>query len=207
MLEGTRRQLLSAHGDKPLYFSGDASLLYQPCVAVVGSRQVSKEGASRARKLGRQLAEAGVVVMSGLAEGVDTEALSSAIQAGGRVIAVIGTPLDKVYPAKNASLQELIWKEHLLISQFSIGDVVEPGNFPQRNETMAAMSDGTVVVEASDKSGVRHQVAKCAQLKRWIFLLRSLAENHSIQWHHEYLRKEKTIVVDGVSDIIAGVSC
>ncbi len=91
-----------------VYTAGNVALLNGPCIAVIGARKVSEAGRRRARQIGRQLAEAGVVVVSGLAEGVDTEALSGAIDARGSVVAVIGTPINEAYPAKNKVLQEEI---------------------------------------------------------------------------------------------------
>ena len=83
---------------------------------------MSDDGASRARRLARELVAAGVVVVSGLAKGVDTEALSSAIESGGSTVAVIGTPLDKAYPAENARLQEQIYDGHLLLTPFGVAN-------------------------------------------------------------------------------------
>src|SRR5216684_6095013 len=145
----------------PLYIAGDASLLRLPCVAIVGTRQVSREGAARARRLARELVANGVAVMSGLAKGIDTEALTSALEASGRVIAVIGTPLNKAYPAENRQLQAKIYREHLLISPFRDGSVVQKSFFPHRNKVMAALSDATVIVEAGDTSGALHQAKEC----------------------------------------------
>src|SRR5207247_10097113 len=108
---------------------------------------------------------AGIVVVSGLARGVDTEALSAAIAAGGRVIAVIGTPIDKAYPAENKRLQEQIYSEHLLISQFPPGRRVYQSNFPERNKLMAAISDATVIIEAGETSGTLHQAAAWVRVK------------------------------------------
>lgn len=88
---------------RSLWLSGKMELVQSPCVAVVGTRDVSEDGARRARRLGRELAQRGVVVVSGLAKGVDTEAFRSAIEYGGQVIAVIGTPLDKAYPAEKCA--------------------------------------------------------------------------------------------------------
>jgi DNA processing protein len=86
-----------------------------------------------------------VIVVSGLAAGIDTAALGGAIQHHGRVTAVIGTPLSKAYPAANGQLQERIWREHLLLSPFAEGEAVFRSNFPKRNRVMAAVSDATVL--------------------------------------------------------------
>jgi DNA protecting protein DprA len=136
-----------------LYYAGNLSLLKRRAVSVVGTREVTDDGRARARKLARELAAAGVLVVSGLAKGVDTAAHTSAIDAGGATAAVIGTPLEKSYPAENAPLQEPIYREHLLLSPFGPGEPVYKANFPARNRIMALITDATVIVEASDSSG------------------------------------------------------
>ena len=137
-----------------LFIAGDAAILREGGrVAIVGSRKASRDGISRAKKLAKLLVERNMVVVSGLAEGIDTAAHTGTLEAGGRTIAVIGTPLDKVYPRQNAELQHRIIEEHLLVSQFPIGYPTNPANFPQRNRTMALIADATVIIEATDSSG------------------------------------------------------
>src|SRR5262249_20578790 len=105
-----------------IYSVGDLALLERPRIAVVGARKATQEGRRRAAQLARDCARAGVVVVSGLAEGIDFAAHTGAIDHGGRTIAVIGAPLDKVYPTKHGSLQRTIYREHLLLSPFTWGD-------------------------------------------------------------------------------------
>jgi DNA processing protein len=185
-----------------IWMAGDASLVRRPGVAIVGSRNVSPEGAARARRLARELAAASVVVVSGLAKGIDTEALKAAIDANGKTIAVIGTPIDRAYPAENKRLQEQIYRDHLLISQFVPGKKVFPSNFPERNKLMAAISDATVIVEASDTSGSLHQAAECTRLGRWLFIAKSLAENPSLLWPKDFLNYPTTRVLTNTSEIL-----
>lgn len=185
-----------------IWLAGDSSLAKLPCVAIVGSRDVSAEGAARARRLARELSAAGVVVVSGLARGVDSEALNAAIEAKGRTIGVIGTPIDRAYPAENKRLQEKLYREHLLISQFEPGKTVYPSNFPERNKLMAAISDATVIIEASDKSGSLHQAVECTRLNRWLFIAKSLAENPALRWPKDFLRYPTTRVLNHTSDIL-----
>lgn len=188
-----------------LHYAGDISLVRKKCVAVVGSRKVSPEGAARARRLARELAAAGIVVVSGLAEGVDTEAHSAAIAAGGKTIAVIGTGIDRVFPAKNGKLQEQIYREQLLITPFAPGTPVYKSNFPQRNKIMAAISDATVIVEATDESGSLHQAAECApnRLNRWLLITRSLVEDPSVSWPKKFLGGPKVKVLERTEDILS----
>lgn len=185
-----------------VFVAGDESLLERRCIAVIGARKATENGLRRARQLGRQLAEAGVVVVSGLAEGIDTEALSGAIAAGGKVIAVIGTPIDQAYPAKNKVLQEAIYSEHLLVSQFPYGQRVFPSNFPARNRTMAVLSDASVVVEASDSSGTLHQAVECQRLGRWLVIAKSVVDNPELTWPAKFIDGPKTIVLESTAQLL-----
>jgi DNA processing protein len=189
----------------PLFFAGDLSLVRSRCVSVVGSRTVSPEGAARTRRLARELAAAGVVVVSGLAAGVDTDAHSSAIAARGRTIAVIGTPLDVAYPAANARLQETIYREHLLVSPFATGARVFRSNFPTRNKVMAALSDATVIMEASDTSGSLHQAAECRpdRLDRWLFISKSMVNDPRLTWPRQFLGSPKVRILSDTADVLA----
>ena len=169
------------HAPPELFLRGDADLLVAgPCVAIVGSRKPSREGIARASRLARMLAERGIIVASGLAEGIDTAAHEAAIAAGGRTIAVLGTPLDDCFPAKNRGLQDRIMREHLAVSQFAAGTSVGRHTFPMRNRTMALVSDATVIVEASDRSGTINQGWEALRLGRSLWLAESLLQNAAL---------------------------
>lgn len=183
-------------GTGRVFVAGDTSLLSSRCIAVIGARKATDMGRRRARQLGRQLAQAGVVVVSGLAEGIDTEALTGAIEAGGKVVGVIGTPLDQAYPAKNKALQETIYTNHLLVSQFAYGERVYPSNFPARNRTMAALSDASVVIEASDTSGTLHQAAECQKLGRWLVIARNVVDDPNLSWPEKFVGKPRTAILE-----------
>jgi DNA processing protein len=172
--------------DLHVWCAGDVSLVQKTAVSIVGTRNVSPNGAARARRLAEELSEEGLVIFSGLAKGVDTEALRSAIHVGGRVVAVIGTPLDKAYPAENKRLQEEIYHEHLLISQFRPGERVFPNHFPERNKLMAALSDGTAIIEAGETSGTLHQAAECVRLQRWLFVAQSVMDDTTLSWPRRF---------------------
>ncbi len=191
--------------DISIHYAGDISLLQRPCVAIVGTRQVSEAGEKRARRLARELANRGVVVVSGLAAGVDYQSHMSAIHASGHTIGVIGTPLDKAYPSENAPLQELIYKEHLLISQFDLGERTFKSSFPQRNKLMAAICDATVVIEAGESSGTLHQAAECTRLQRWLFIARSVVEDAELTWPSRFLQYDTTVPLDSVEDITSRI--
>ena len=192
------------HGNAPrLFLAGDITLLRHPCVAIVGTRQVSNDGAARARRLARDLVGSGVVVMSGLAKGVDTEALTAAMEQAGRVIAVIGTPLEKAYPPENKHLQETIYRQHLLISPFKDGTIVHKSFFPHRNKVMAALSDATVIIEASDTSGTLHQAAECTRLGRWLFVAKSVLDDPKLTWPRSFEKYPRMRPLSTTEDLLS----
>lgn len=182
-----------------LFVAGDVALLQAPLrVSIVGARKASEDGLRRAGKLAAQLATRGIVVVSGLAEGVDAAAHRGAISAGGRTIAVIGTPLNRCYPAKHAALQSAIHREHLLVSQFAMAAKVGPANFIARNRTMAMLSHTSVIVEASDSSGSLSQAAEVQRLGRPLFIMRSLLDNKRLTWPAAFLKAGAQILDDVV---------
>lgn len=191
--------------DERIWCVGDKSLLRRKCVAIVGTREVSADGRARSRRLARELAKAGVVVVSGLAKGVDTEALSAAMEADGKVVAVIGTPIDRAYPAENKLLQEKIYSEHLLISSFAPGQRVYPSNFPERNKLMAALSDATAIIEAGDTSGTLHQAAECVRLGRWLFIASSVVSDPSLQWPKRFVGQATVKVLNSSEDVLQAI--
>jgi len=162
-----------------LYALGDRELLSPEVVrvSIVGSRRASDEGLRRSRKLARQLAEADIVVVSGLAAGIDTASHRGAMEAGGSTVAVIGTGIDGCYPSQNRSLQDEIAHNHLVVTQFPPGTPPTRRTFPQRNRTMALISDATVIVEAGENSGTHHQGWEALRLGRPLFLMRSIVES------------------------------
>ncbi|HIB8181640.1 TPA: DNA-processing protein DprA [Elizabethkingia anophelis] len=173
---------------KELFFMGDFSLLEsERRIAVVGSRKVSAMGIRRAEFVTKFLVERNIVVVSGLAEGIDTTAHTTAIVNGGKTIAVIGTPLNISFPASNKGLQDIIGKEHLLISQFKENTVVSPKNFPIRNRTMAMISDATIIIEASENSGTRHQGWEALRLGRNLYIMENIIKDKKVTWAREML--------------------
>jgi DNA processing protein len=194
--EHTLRELLGPlnevelkHAPERLFAAGDTGLLRGGArVAVIGARRPSPEGLRRARKLAAELARDGVIVVSGLAEGIDTAAHSGALAAGGRTIAVLGTPLDVAYPQKNRALQQRIMAEHLAISPFAPGAPVLRANFPYRNRVMALISDATVIVEAGDTSGALSQGWEAIRLGRLVFVLKSVTTVPGLTWPEKMIR-------------------
>jgi DNA processing protein len=174
------------HAPEQLFACGDVALLQAPArVAVVGSRKASLPGRKRVERLVSGLVEHGVVIVSGLAAGIDTAAHEETLKRGGRTIAVLGTPLDEVHPAANASLQLRLMKEHLVVTQFPIGHTTLRSNFPRRNRTMALLCDASVIVEAGESSGTLSQGWEALRLNRPLFILKSVFENSNLTWPGE----------------------
>jgi DNA processing protein len=187
-LLGPLNEVERKHAPARLFVVGDARLFAAgPRVSVVGSRAASPEGLARTRALVHELVKRGITVVSGLAEGVDTAAHETALADGGRTVAVIGTPLEQAYPAKNRALQTRLMHEQLVISQFPAGAAVQPKNFPIRNRTMALLTEATIIVEAGEKSGTLHQGWEALRLGRLLFLLDSVAKNPALSWPAEML--------------------
>jgi len=133
--------------------SADLELLARPAVAIVGARACSGYGASVARMLGRELGQAGLVVVSGLARGVDAEAHRGALEAHAPTVAVLGCGIDRDYPAAHAELARRIAADGLLVSEYAPGVEPAPWRFPARNRIVAGLCAATVVVEARERSG------------------------------------------------------
>jgi DNA processing protein len=133
--------------------AGDTELLTRPAVAVVGARACSPYGAQVARMLGRELAAAGLIVVSGLARGVDGQAHRGALETDGHTVAVLGCGIDRDYPAAHAALARSVAERSLIVSEYEPG--VEPlaWRFPARNRIIAGLCVATIVVEARERSG------------------------------------------------------
>jgi DNA processing protein len=145
-----------------LWCLGDAGLLSLPGIAVVGTRQPTPYGSGMARMLSRDLAARGLVILSGMARGVDTCAHEGALEAHGKTIAVWGTGVDVIYPKENKQLAERILAEGgAILSEFPMTTFPAPQNFPIRNRILSGMSVGVLVVEAGENSGTRI-TARCA---------------------------------------------
>jgi DNA processing protein len=175
-----------------LYYRGWWDLVNSRCVAVVGTRTPSEDGKKRARSLVKGLVKDGFTVVSGLAKGIDRVAHETAIEEGGRTIAILGTPISHVYPAENRDLQEKIAREFLLISQVPIKRWQSQGPkqnkifFPERNITMSALTEATIIVEAGETSGTLVQARHALKQARKLFILDSCFNNRDITWPHRF---------------------
>jgi len=150
-------ELLAAIHDPPpvLYLrgAGDDEILSRPSVAVVGARACSSYGRSVARSLGRELAAAGLVVVSGMARGIDGEGHRGALESNGVTVAVLGCGVDRDYPAAHAELARRICERGLVVSEYEAGVEPAPWRFPARNRIIAGLCQATVIVEARERSG------------------------------------------------------
>ncbi|MEX1171680.1 MAG: DNA-processing protein DprA [Chloroflexota bacterium] len=170
-------------------------------VAVVGTRQASMEGIEQAQRLVRQLVEAGVTVLSGLARGIDTAAHESCLASGGRTVAVVGTGILRTYPPENAELADRIAETGAVVSQFWPDTPPTSYSFPRRNITMSGMAQGTVVIEASATSGAKLQARRALEHGRRLFLPAELVRQR--EWAQRYVQRPGAIEVKSVDDIVS----
>lgn len=189
-----------------LYYRGWWDLVNSRCVAVVGTRTPSADGKKRAQQVATALVRNGFTIVSGLAKGIDRVAHETAIDDGGRTIAVIGTPISHSYPAENRDLQERIARDFLLISQVPVKRWQNQGPkqnrifFPERNITMSALTEATIIIEAGETSGTLVQARHALKQGRKLFILDSCFKNPSITWPHRFA-EEGAIRVREYADI------
>ena len=189
-----------------LYFQGFWDLAYTKSVSVVGTRRPSAQGIADAHRLVKNLVDDGFTIVSGLASGIDTVAHTTAIESGGQTIGVIGTPISETYPKENAELQKRISRDYLLISQIPVlrYSLQGPhGNrlfFPQRNITMSALSEATIIVEADEMSGTLVQARAALEQKRKLFILDRCFLDGVATWPEKFIEKGG-IRVAGYEDI------
>ncbi|MGI5187654.1 DNA-processing protein DprA [Promicromonospora sp. CA-289599] len=163
-------RLREIHQAPPFLFAAGQLLANDPAIAVVGSRKASERGIGIATAIADALARRHVTVLSGLAAGIDAAAHTAALAAGGRTVAIIGTGINKQYPATNRALQEQIMQRGLVLSQFWPDAPPQQHNFLMRNAVMSGYGRVTVVVEASEKSGARAQARMAVEHGRPVIL-------------------------------------
>jgi DNA processing protein len=168
-------------------------------VAVVGTRQASEAGRARARHLAERLTADGVTVISGLASGIDTEAHTATLEAGGRTIAVVGTGILRSYPKENTALAERIAENGAVVSQFWPDAPPTRYSFPMRNAVMSGISQGSAVIEASATSGAKMQARIALEQGKRAFLMASLVTRE--KWAQRYLQRG-AIEVHEVEDVL-----
>jgi DNA processing protein len=183
-----------------LFVRGELRDADNRAVAIVGTRQASDAGLDQARRLSAELARSDVTVLSGLARGIDGAAHRAALDAGGRSVAVMGTGIDRIYPAEHQGLAEEILGAGALVSQFWPEAPPTKISFPMRNVVMSGMAIGTVVIEASATSGARMQARLALEHGKRLFLVKSLVMHE--EWAGRYAERPGTTVVDSVDDIL-----
>jgi DNA processing protein len=193
---------LHAVHDRPalLFVRGELSAGDERSVAIVGSRHASDHGRAHARRLATGLSEAGYVVASGLAAGIDAAAHAATLDAGGRTLAVIGTGVDRVYPSAHAPLQRTIAERGAVISCFWPDQAPTRQSFPLRNCVMSGLTRATVIVEASFTSGTRVQARRALAHGRPVCLASKLLAQ---RWAQELAERPNVHIADTADQIAA----
>ena len=197
-------EALNALEDPPLvlFAIGDLALLAAPAVAVVGTRTATNYGIHVAERMGRGLARAGVVLVSGLARGIDAVAHEAALRGGGGTVAVLGTGVDVCYPRENLGLYRTICARGLVVSEVIPGTRALPGAFPRRNRIVAALADVTLVIEAGVKSGALITAQHAIAMSRPVAGVPGPIDVESSAGSNQLLR-DGAHVVTGVPDLLS----
>lgn len=155
-----------------LYVLGNSEILNENSIAIVGCRNCTKYGANMAKKFGYELSKNGINIISGLARGIDTCSHIGCLMANGKAIAVLGSGLDKIYPAENIKLyKEIIKKGGAVITEFPLGTKPDRVNFPIRNRIISGLSNGILVIEAKERSGTLITVGYGLEQGKEIFVI------------------------------------
>lgn len=188
--------LLKQISDPPplLFVQGDADCLAQWQLAIVGSRNPSHAGKDSAFEFARYLASGGLQICSGLADGIDAAAHKGALAGGGKTIAVVGTGLDRVYPAKNRELAHQIAGQGAIVSEFPLGTPPLAENFPRRNRIISGLSLGTLVVEAALRSGSLITARMAMEQGREVFAMPGSIHNPLARGCHQLIRDGAKLV-------------
>jgi len=201
--EGYPAQLRDVHEMPPLVFTrGTAAPGERRSIAIVGSRKASQYGLSMAASIARALTEEKITVVSGLAAGVDAAAHRAALDHGGRTVGIIGTGIDRVYPADNRELQQEIADKGMVLSQFLPGAPPTKQSFPMRNAVMSGYAAATIVVEAGEHSGARIQARMALKHGRPVILPQETLVN---EWARDYAQRPGVYVVRNLSELVSTV--
>jgi DNA processing protein len=196
-------QVLLTGIDPPvlLYVKGRRELLNRPAFAIVGSRSATKQGETNAQAFAAALSRAGLTIVSGLALGIDAAAHRGALEGSAATIAVIGTGIDRIYPAGNADLARQIAEQGAIVSEFALGTPPLSPNFPRRNRIIAGLGRGCLVVEAAERSGSLITARLAAESGNEVFAIPgSIHSPHSKGCHK--LIKQGAKLVDNAADIL-----
>jgi DNA processing protein len=187
--------LLREMADPPwlLYVRGSVDLLSDPQLAVVGARRASRSGLASAEAFSQALAEKGLTITSGLASGIDRAAHEGALK-GGQTVAVVGTGLDRVYPASNHALAKAIAEQGALVSEYPLGTRPLARHFPARNRIIAGLCHGTLVVEAALKSGSLITAKQALEQGREVFAMPGSIHDPQAKGCHQLIREGAKLV-------------
>lgn len=185
-----------------LYIKGELSLFDRTALAVVGTRRCTLYGKEMAEKLAFEVASYGVVVVSGLARGIDTAAHTGAL-AGGLTIAVLGSGLGHIYPPENRSLAEKITKRGALISELPMSAGPKPYHFPKRNRLIAALSDGILLAEGPKKSGGMITLEAALNLQKKCFTIPGRIDIDTFSGNHELLKRSQATLVENGQEMLS----
>lgn len=184
-----------------LYVRGRVELLARPALAVVGSRNATPQGEANARAFASALAAEGIVVVSGLALGIDAAAHRGALAGGGATVAVVGTGADRLYPARNRALAEEIADKGAIVSEFPLGTPAAAANFPRRNRLIAGLARGVLVVEAAIESGSLITARLAGEQGREVFAVPGSIHSPQARGCHRLIRQGAKLV-ETVDDIL-----
>jgi DNA processing protein len=184
-----------------MYLKGDRSMLGRAGVAVVGSRNATPVGSQNAEAFSRALSQAGLSIISGMALGIDAAAHRGGLDGGASSIAVVGTGLDLVYPARNKTLAKELAEKGLIVSEFSLGTPALANNFPRRNRIISGLSRGVLVVEAALASGSLITARQAAEQGREVFAIPGSIHSPFSKGCHELI-KQGAKLVDEANDIL-----
>jgi len=190
-------------GDPPvvLFAKGRRDLLAAPSIAIVGSRNATAQGVTTARNFARAMSDAGLAVVSGLALGIDTAAHEGALEGASSTIAVTGTGLDIVYPARNRALAHRIAEQGVMVSEFPLGTGAMAHNFPRRNRLISGLARGVLVVEAAVKSGSLTTARLAAEQGREVFAVPGSIHSPVSRGCHALI-KQGAKLVEGAQDVL-----
>jgi len=191
----------------PLYTIGDLALLARPMVSIVGTREATSYGLRTARAIATALAESGVVIVSGMARGIDAAAHRAALECGGSTIAVLGTGVDVPYPVGHTELHRLICNKGLVLSENGAGARAYKGAFPRRNRIIAALGKFTIVVEAGHQSGAINTANHVISLGKTLAAVPGPIDSPQSQGANQLLRDGASVIAEvGDALILAGVA-
>lgn len=184
-----------------LYVKGDPAWLSRPMLAIVGSRHATPQGLRDARAFAQALSDAGLTVVSGLALGVDTAAHEGGLEGLASSVAVVGTGLDRVYPARNRALAHRLAARGALVSEFALGTAPRSGHFPRRNRILSGLSLGVLVIEAATGSGSLITARLAAEQGREVFALPGSIHSALSKGCHQLI-KQGAKLVESAADVL-----